>query len=567
MNKTVRVLIVEDDQAHCEAIRRSMLKENDYSLLFSADLKGFFEAVRVESFDIVVADVNLPDGKAYDILEYSKKEKKYPVLVMTAYGDENQAVRLMKEGALDYLVKSASTFSDMPRIIERALREWQLIREKEEIMNRLLLSQKTYKGIIDSIAESIYIQDEDGIFLEVNQAAADAYNCTKEYLIGKSVEFLSAPDLNDFDEIKKAIREAYNGKPVSLEFWGLRSDGSIFPKEVSLSSGEYFGKKATISVSRDITERKQAEEALREKEAMFRSITENAFDMISLLDTNACYLYCNSSYYRILGYSPPELIGKDAISIVHKNDQEIVARLLLEAVTGIRKLSHFSIRLICADGGIKWVDHKATVILNKDGKLERILIMASDISERKKAEEEKKKLESQLLQVQKMESIGRLAGGVAHDLNNMLTPILGYGDLIKNDFDEEDHRAEFMEDLLKAARSARDLVRQLLAFSRKQTMLLKELDLNSALRGFEKLLRRTIHENICIEVKTSSLPLIIQGDLSQLEQIIMNLAVNAQDAMPEGGKLNIETSLTEISEELIIEKLQLTPGEYALLTV
>jgi len=183
------------------------------------------------------------------------------------------------------------------------------------------------------------------------------------------------------------------------------------------------------------------------------------------------------------------------------------------------------------------------------------------------AEAEREHLEEQFRQAQKLESIGRLAGGVAHDLNNLLSPILGYGELLLLEKTDADRRRESVEQILKAGRRARDLVRQLLAFSRRQTLQFRSLDLNFLLKNFEKLLRRTIREDVVIRTLPADPLPFIKGDMGQLEQVLMNLAVNAQDAMPDGGALTIETGQVELDETYASERDGVTPGPYVRLTV
>jgi PAS domain S-box-containing protein len=189
------------------------------------------------------------------------------------------------------------------------------------------------------------------------------------------------------------------------------------------------------------------------------------------------------------------------------------------------------------------------------------------ISERNRAEKEKETLQAQFQQAQKLESVGRLAGGVAHDLNNLLSPILGYSDLLLDDLDREGRNREYAQTIMEAGLRARDIVRQLLAFSRKQTMEVIPIDLNKMLARFQKLLRRTIREDIHIRITSDpSLPL-IKGDMGQLEQVVMNMAVNAQDAMPDGGLLSMETALTTLDEEDLVDGLDLVKGAYVTLAI
>ena len=189
------------------------------------------------------------------------------------------------------------------------------------------------------------------------------------------------------------------------------------------------------------------------------------------------------------------------------------------------------------------------------------------ITERKRAEEEKRKLEEQYHRAQKVESIGRLAGGVAHDLNNLLSPILGYGEMLLDDLGPEDERRESVDEILRAGFRARDLVRQLLAFSRKQTLEYRPVDMGEAVRRFEKLLRRAIREDIEIRIIPSPNIPTVMADIGQVEQVIMNLAVNAGAAMPEGGVLTIETALVVLDEDYADAHQDVQPGTYVMLAV
>ena len=189
------------------------------------------------------------------------------------------------------------------------------------------------------------------------------------------------------------------------------------------------------------------------------------------------------------------------------------------------------------------------------------------IAERKRAEKEKESLQSQILHAQKLESVGRLAGGVAHDLNNLLAPITSYSEMLMDDFGTGDLRRESVQNIFEAGLRARDIVRQLLTFSRKQTMEVKPVNLNDILARFEKLLRRTIRKDIQILIKpNSSLPSIM-GDMGQLEQMVMNMAVNAQYAMPDGGLLTMETAMVTLEDEDLADRQELKKGAYVMLTI
>ena len=191
----------------------------------------------------------------------------------------------------------------------------------------------------------------------------------------------------------------------------------------------------------------------------------------------------------------------------------------------------------------------------------------SSLLEEARQRREHEKLEEQYHQAQKLESIGRLAGVVSHDLNNLLSPILGYGEMLLDDLDPGDARRESVDEILRAGLRARDLVRQLLAFSRKQTLEYTPVDMNKAVTGFEMLLRRTIREDIAIEIIQSPDIRTIMADIGQIEQVIMNLAVNAAGAMPEGGRLTIETATADLDEYYAAKHQGVRPGAYVMLAV
>jgi signal transduction histidine kinase/ActR/RegA family two-component response regulator len=193
--------------------------------------------------------------------------------------------------------------------------------------------------------------------------------------------------------------------------------------------------------------------------------------------------------------------------------------------------------------------------------------LAIDTTSQKRAEKEKAALEQQINHAQKMESVGRLAGGMAHDLNNLLTPILCYGELLSTGLSHDEELHESAEEILKAGLRARDLVQQLLAFSRKQVLRFETLDLNREVNALVRLLRRTIPENVDIIIHLHPEPLLLRGDSAQIEQVLMNLVVNAWDAMPDGGGLTIETRLTELNQEYAESHQEVGPGKYAILEV
>jgi PAS domain S-box-containing protein len=368
---------------------------------------------------------------------------------------------------------------------------------------------------------------------------------------------------DDVQAAEAEFRQALevDGKPFDTEFRIIRAqDGGI--RFIRGLAGVFRDEEGAairaLGINWDITESKRIEEALRDSERRFRSVIEQLNDATYIL-FNGRFDLVNPRFCELTGVSPQEVAAEDfefwdlvapgSIPVIRKRQEQ---RERGEEVPGI-----YEFEIKHRDGHVIQVEASVTEIDYQGGRA--VLGLLRDVSEQKR-------LKEQLLLAQKMESIGRLSGGVAHDLNNLLTPIIGYGDLVLGDFSPEDGRKDSVREILQAAYRARDLVRQLLAFSRRQPMEFSAIDLNGMVRGFQSLLRQTIRGDIEVRFLPSPTHPTIRGDRGQLEQVIMNLAVNAQDAMPEGGTLTIESSEVELDDEYARAHPGLNSGHYAMLS-
>ncbi|MHB8772319.1 MAG: PAS domain S-box protein [Syntrophales bacterium] len=317
----------------------------------------------------------------------------------------------------------------------------------------------------------------------------------------------------------------------------------------------------------EITERKRAEEALRESEAKYRRLHETMTDAFVRIDMTGNIQEANRAYQTLLGYTEEELLQRTYGDLTpekwHAREAGIMAEQVL--VKGHSQVYEKEYRR--KDGSIFPVELRTFLLRDDAGQPVGMWAIVRDITERKRAEDEREKLESQLIQAQKMESVGRLAGGVAHDFNNMLSVILGYAELIKAKLPEGD---PFLKDVLaieKAASHSRDITRQLLAFSRKQIIAPQIMDLNDLVVSSRNTLARLIGEDIDLRFYPGENLWRVNFDPAQVEQILVNLAVNARDAMPDGGKLTIETQNSCLDEAYCLKHLGFKPGEYVFLGV
>jgi two-component system cell cycle sensor histidine kinase/response regulator CckA len=299
---------------------------------------------------------------------------------------------------------------------------------------------------------------------------------------------------------------------------------------------------------------------LAEREELFRLITENAADMIAVVDAEGRFLYSSPAYERILGYSRDELRRTLVFDQVHPMD----CALLLEATHEKRTSGNgrqIEYRMRRRDGTWCSMESTTSAIVNSQGEVQRFVIVNRDITSRKLMEERYR-------QAQKMEAVGRLSGGIAHDFNNILGVMIGYGEILQERLEPGNEFRCCAEEILQAGRRGASLTRQLLAFSRQQVLAPRVLELNAVIADTEKMLRRVIGEDIELNTKLSGELGRVKADQSQIEQVILNLAVNARDAMPKGGTLTIRTENTELDLEAVrAYSYPIKLGQYVLLSV
>lgn len=313
-------------------------------------------------------------------------------------------------------------------------------------------------------------------------------------------------------------------------------------------------------------EHERTEKALHESELRLRTITDNMLDIICQSDADGICQYISPSCEVVLGYKAEEIVGRNLFDFVYVED-EATATQAARNIWRKHQSTRTAYRYLHANGSYIWLEVIGRPLLNAQGHIESVIFMGRDVSERKQTEEKLRKAQEDLRHAQKMEAIGRLAGGVAHDFNNLLTVISVCSELILNSFEDDEPLKETAGEVLKSAERAAALTRQLLLFSRQQVLTPRILDLNMIVVDMEKLLRRLIRESIefVLDLQLDLAP--IKADAGQLEQVIMNLAVNARDAMLDGGKLLIETKNIEVDEVMAAQTLDLKVGFYVLLSV
>jgi PAS domain S-box-containing protein len=392
---------------------------------------------------------------------------------------------------------------------------------------------------------------ENSRYIYVNDSFLEATGFSREELIGRTGDEMNLwVSREERTKTFQSFREKQ--RLNNIEFKYRRKDGEI---RTGLGSSEMIlldDKPCVLSVINDITERKRAEE---DRDRFFTV----SLDMLCLMDFAGYFKRLNPAWEKTLGYSNEELMARSYIHFVHPEDRERTLELAQRVLAG-ENIQNFENRYICRNGSVRWLLWSLTPYPEQ----QLVYAVAHDITERKRAEAEWKRAEENLRQAQKMDAIGRLAGGVAHDFNNLMTAVIGYSEMALRKAEADSPISSDIQEIKKAGERAASLTSQLLAFGRKQMLQPKILNLNSVLENIQKMLRRLIGENIDIAFIPDAKLGLVKADPGQLEQVIVNLAVNARDAMPEGGKLTLETANVDISDEYAFNQLEVSPGHYVM---
>ncbi|MDZ7666100.1 MAG: PAS domain S-box protein [Desulfotignum sp.] len=422
-----------------------------------------------------------------------------------------------------------------------------------------------YQEIFEGSKDAIFISDENARFVSINSAACNLTGYDREEL--RAMRIPDLHDKMDLDAFNTFHGRIIGGDHVDSEARILRRDGRKVDAEFNNKRITVSGKHYMHTTARDITERKLTEEALRESEARFRSIYEHTAVGLAQVSLDFKIMSANEAYCNMLGYQEKDLVGKHLKEITHPEVIEENIQKQENLASG--KIDHYRMekKFIHKKGQTVHAILDANLIRDVSGNAIYFLGSVVDITERKQAGKERDKLQSQLLQAQKMESVGRLAGGVAHDFNNMLGVILGHTELALLKTDEDNDLVSDLKEIQKAAKRSANTTKQLLAFARKDIISPKQIDLNDTVESMLNMLRRLIGEDIDLVWQPAAHLWPVKMDPSQIDQILANLCVNARDAISGVGKLTIETGRKTFDVEYCNDHPGFIPGDFVLLAV
>jgi two-component system cell cycle sensor histidine kinase/response regulator CckA len=527
--------------------------------VFDDNLRYIFVSERYLD-DYKVKDRNIIGKHQYEVFpEMPERWKQVHQRVLAGAVERAEEDRFERlDGSVDYNRWECRPWYRLDGSVGGMITYTEVITESKRAEEALRKSEEKFRQIVENTNEGIWIIDGQQRVVFVNKRMASMLGYSPEEMIGRGADsFIFAEDLQDHNEKMKRRK---GGESAAYERRLLCKYGKTVWTIVSASpimdaEGRFAG---SFGMFTNITVRKQAEENLRLSQALYRTLVENIPQRVLLKDRESNYISINQAYGRAYGLNPEDVIGKSDYDIHPRNIADKFRqedRLVME--TGeIREFEEENVE----DGKKRFLHKLKVPVRDKTGKITGVLSAISDITERLH-------LEEQFRHSQKMEAVGRLAGGVAHDFNNLLTVIGGHTEIALTRIDKNNPLHDSLQEIKIAADRASNLTRQLLAFSRRQVMEIKILNLNAVMRNTEKMLRRLLGEDIAVITQPSENLGLVKADPGQIEQVLTNLAVNARDAMAEGGRLVIATDNLEITEADDPTNAGLKPGRYVRISV
>ncbi len=465
---------------------------------------------------------------------------------------------VQKQGAVVWASLSVSLVKDKDGSPLYFISEIEDITERKQAVETLQKRQAYLTAIIENQPGLTWLKDAEGRFLEVNHAfAVSCGRQTPEEVVGKT----------DLDVWPRELAEKYRTDDAKV----IQAKRSFMVEEIVQKQGEaiwfetyktpvvdvHGNVLGTTGYAHDITERKLAEAQLRQSEEQFRLITENATDLIAVLDLEGRRVYNSPSYKTILG-DPASLRGTDSFQEIHPDDRAKIRATFLETVrTGVGKRAEF--RFLLPDGSIRFIESQGSVIRDQRGNVSQVVVVSRDVTE-------KKKLEAQYLRAQRMESLGTLAGGIAHDLNNVLAPILLSIDVLKRRFSDAES-LKMLTTIESSAFRGRDIIKQVLTFARGIEGERSLVQLRHLISEMGKIMGETFPKSVECMCETPKNLWLLNADPTQVHQIMMNLCVNARDAMPHGGRLKLSAENVVIDEHYAGMNINAKVGRYVVIKV
>jgi PAS domain S-box-containing protein len=562
MNSHLRVLILEDSEDDTLLTLRE-LRRGGYTLDYvRVDTPSAMQAVLdQQAWDIVIADYNMPAFTAPEALKILQSRKlDLPFIIVSGTIGEDTAVAAMKAGAHDYLIKGHLT--RLVPAVERELREAQERHKRSITEQALQESEERFRQLAENITEMVFwmADPKKRQLLYVSPAYETIWGRTCESLDANFMVWLEAIHPQDRQRIQTVFFEQSLAGNYDQEYRIIRPDGSWrWIRDRGFPIRDKFGEPhRVVGIAEDITNRKLAEQQIREQAALL----DVATDAIFVQDLEQHLLFWNKGAEHLYGWEAVEILGKRAVELLYRQSTTLPEFEAIQAMLAQEGKWQGELQQVTKDGKNIIVESRWTLVRDEAGNPRSILTVSTDITE-------KKQLQAQFLRTQRLESIGTLASGIAHDLNNILTPILIVAQLLPIKFPNLDEKSrQLLEILESSAKRGADLVKQILSFTRRGVEGTRTIiQARHLLADVAQIAQKTFPKSI--ETQTDLTPNLwtIVADATQLHQVLMNLTVNARDAMPNGGILSISAENLWIDESYARMYVDAEVGPYIVITI
>jgi two-component system, cell cycle sensor histidine kinase and response regulator CckA len=530
----LRILILEDVPMDAELMEYELARSNIPFDARCVDTRDAF-VHELEDFQphLILSDYTLPrfDGMAALALA-RERAPAVPFLIVTGSVNEETAVGCMKAGATDYLLKS--NLARIGPAIEAALARLEAKSEKTRAQAALRRSEANLRAIFNTSLQAFVLVDTDGTIQALNPTAIEC----AEQILGRPVAEGDA--IHDFiPDARDGFEAALAGEArvVERRIRGADGEERWFETTHAPVVDDHGGIIGVCLNARDVSERRRGEQALRESEARYRDLFDNASDLVCTTALDGTFVYANRAWHEAVGYDQAALADRRFLDLVHPDARDHYLEVVERAQAG-EMLTHVELSLVTAARTTITVEGNISCT-PAAGAPPRIRGIYRDVTERKRVEE-------QLRRAERMQAAGRLAGGVAHEVNNMMTGVIGFSEFLLRSFEPEDERRLEVAEIIKAGTRAADVTRQLLAFTRQQFLRPEVLSVNTVVQELDKMLRRVLGEDQVLELELSPEAGEIRVDRGQLEQVLVNLMLNARDAMAGRGRVTVSTRAVEL---------------------
>ncbi len=570
----IRVLLVDDSASDVRLTRFALeqAQHPTFHIDTADNLTTCLERLGAAQHDVVLLDLGLPESEGLDTLARVRAENAaIPIVVLTGLADEGMALTTLEHGAQDYLLKSELSAALMSRSIRYAMIRQQFQERVDQ--NRRLAEANNLQRLLESAADATIIADTSGRIVFVNGLATRLFGYERDEMIGQVVEMCLPPDVR---ELHVALRNDYmrqlspkrSADRPTLR--AMRRDGSELQVEVSLCPLRTAqGPMVMVNIV-DVSERRRAETALRESQQAIAAFVKNLPGMAYRCHNDGQWTVDIVSYgcLDLTGCEPDELTRRRTpLSELIQSDERQNAWGVVRERLAAGESFQLSYRIEATDGEPRWVCEKGTGTFDDEGNMTSIEGFISDVTELKQAEAALRERENQLRQSLKLEAVGSLAGGIAHEFNNLLQVIHGYTQYAMEGLPADDPRHQDLVQVVKAANRAASLTRQLLRFSRQEELQRVHVNPNTLVSDFVQLLRPLLGEHIELESTLGDDVGTLHIDPTLVQQMLINLCVNARDAMEGGGLLHIQTRQVTLDAEYCQTHTNVAPGNYLLLSV